>query len=82
MFHHTSTGAYGSDAESVTRCEGFDLIDRNIIRAWKEEFDIIETRFFREGEALGEGFVEDEWAGGGFGNLAESDCGAHSNSEF
>ena len=82
MFHHACAGSNGGDAEAVSLSEGFDHIDRNVIWAGKEEFDIIEADFFREGEALGEGFVENEGACGGFRNLAKGDGSAHLKSEF
>ena len=77
VFQHACSGAYGGDAKTVGLREGFDFLDRNMIGAGEEKLDVIEAGFLGEGEAFGERLVENEGAGGGFGDLAEGDGGAH-----
>lgn len=77
MFDHTSSSADGCDSEPVGFCKSLDFTNGKRVGSRKEEFDIIETNFFRKGERLGKRLAENEGACSGFGDLGESDGGAH-----
>ena len=77
MFDHACAGADGGDGEVVFCGEVEDFLDGVGIRAWEEEFDGIEAEAGGVFESVGEGAVEDEGTGGGFGDVAEGDGGSH-----
>jgi hypothetical protein len=82
VFHHACARADGGDAEAVGLGQGIDFIDGKGIGTGEEEFHVIEAGFLGECEGFGEWLAEYEGAGGGFGDLAEGDGGAHETLDF
>lgn len=77
MFDHACAGADGGDGEVVFCGEVEDFLDGVGVWGREEEFDGIEAEACGVFESVGEGAVEDEGSGGGFGDVAEGDGGFH-----
>ena len=68
---HSGSGPNGSDEKVVPVGEGLGFLPRYEVGLGKKKFNPVESVRFGLGEAFGQGIVEDERPGSGFGHLGQ-----------